>query len=156
MKILSIDPGKDGGYAFSINNTVKLWGRIPCMKISNSMLSKKVKNIVDVQVLYRYFCGLAPDYTYIEYTNPYGFNVAASSYSQGCIESVLRVFDYVPNRILSNEWKKYFKLSGGQKNKYLSCDLAFKLAPECGKFKLKDNGVAEAVLIGKYAVEKYL
>ncbi len=156
MKILSIDPGLQGGYAFSIDNVVKAWGRIPIHKIVLSLTSENYKNIVDAQVLYRYFSGMYPDHTYIEYTHAYGYRMASSSYSQGCIESVLRHLGYVPNRILSNEWKKYFKLPGGQKNKYLSCDLAFKLAPECGKFKLKDNGVAEAVLIGKYAVERYL
>ena len=156
MKILSIDHGLKGGYAVSVDSHILVFGRMPTKKILLTIDSKITINIVDVKKLYTIFEKLEPDYTYIEYTNPYGFRVASSSYSQAIIESVLMLLNYNPNRISSIKWKKYFQLPGGQKNKYLSCDLAFKLAPECGKFKLKDNGIAEAVLIGKYAIEKRL
>lgn len=153
MNILGVDPGATGGLAIvdSGRMTIISGCRMPTYKF-------KKKALVSPNGVMAFVGSISIDLVVVEQVNsmPGQGHTGAFSFGRttGAIEAVAGLLcprlEWVP----PSTWKKHFGLS---KNKQASIDLAKRTFGYSYQWQhLADDGIAEAALITRYWIDKYL
>ena len=142
--ICGIDPGAKGAIALLYGNSQDIFDM--------PMLGKEV-NGAEVASIFKEF---SPENIWIEQVNSFGMGrTSAYNFGQGMgiLKGVIATLEIPYTLVTPQKWKKHFGLS---KEKDHSRLLATRLYPNMAdKFiRKKDDGRAEAILIGKYGSEQ--
>jgi hypothetical protein len=143
MKILGIDPGLSGAYAF-LTNAGATVGDLPV-----------VGKAIDAAELHRIIYAERPDVAVVEAVSAMPGNGAVSMFnfgkSVGAIHAVLACVGVRTVLVTPSVWKKHFKLD---RDKEKSRALAIRTFPQTtGLSRKRDDGRAEALLLALYHQE---
>lgn len=144
-RILGIDPGLSGAYAF-LDGSRAAVGDLPVMDKS-----------IDAAALFRLVSVLEPDVAIVELVGAMPGNSPNSMFnfgrSVGAIHGVLACAKIRTETVTPTKWKKHFSLT---REKEKSRQLAIQKFPAVtGLERRKDEGRAEALLIALYYQETF-
>jgi crossover junction endodeoxyribonuclease RuvC len=151
--IIGIDPGVTGAIAVLDYNTAKLSSLVDMPTRKNL----KGRNDVDSKELYEWFRKLKSSIVMVGIENVTAFATKslAAAFTFGAAayapRAVCEVLDIPYRMFTSVEWKKWYKLSG--KDKDGSRVLAIQRYPEADITKKSHHNRAEALLIAEYALK---
>jgi len=162
MKLISIDPGKDGGLAyFTIDeNGFKLnaYDKMPTRKVE---INKKKKTVIDEHILVPGIKNFSPNIVYIEQVTAMpGQGVVSMfsfGFSTGLIHGIVYGLGVELVTVRPQKWKSVV-LDGTDKDKIAAiefCKANFPGINLCMKGCRKEHdGVADAICIGVYGLRE--
>lgn len=148
MRIFSIDPGLGGAWALVVDGRATTVGDMP-------VSGEGSKRRVAASVLANQMRDMRPDLCAVELVGAMPGNGVAGMFrfgmAFGAALAVPAVLDVPVESVTPQLWKAHFKLRGSDKeaSRQKALDLCPWLAQQLGR--KKDDGRAEAVLIGLYA-----
>lgn len=148
MRIFSIDPGLSGAWALVVDGRAEACGDMPTT-------GEKPHKHVGVVVLGNHMKSFAPDLCVIEqaWSRPTDGGVQAFKFgtTYGQVLAIPRLLGFEVETVSPQAWKRRFKLLKQPKSK--SRAKALELCPWLDRmlYRERDEGRAEAVLIGLYA-----
>ena len=159
MKVVSFDPGFTGGIACIEDDKVVTASRMPIISVPVTIKGKKkTRSELDMTAIAAIIRDFDPDIVVIERVSSRPGEGSTSSFrfgfGTGALHGIAIGCGYETEVVSPVTWKKHFKLSSSKDD---SLEMARTLYPDISdtvlKYK-KDNGVAEAILIGLWKIQK--
>jgi len=150
--LIAIDPGYNGGIAIFDNTTLVMYLKMPIIDITTNRKKKKELDISKINKLFSQFkhstLALEKVYAYpgMDIQSMFRFGEQF-----GILKALAVANDLELILVDVKQWKKFFNLKSNKKE---SINLANKLYNL--NLKSTEDGIAEAILIGTYVINKGL
>jgi crossover junction endodeoxyribonuclease RuvC len=157
--IIAIDPGLTGGIAVLSDHGAYLAAHPMPVKFATAS-KREIDAVALTEILLKHKAEHPHELLTVVVERQHAFPQmgVCSAFSKGetvgCIRGICAGLNLSLQRIDAASWKKFFHLKGGGKHKEQSRGLAIDIFPQAPLQRKKDEGVAEALLIGRWWVTR--